>query len=200
MYVFLLYVYIYVCMGRAGVNIHTHFIVWSTNLENFSKENRMKLAAEMEFLPQEIWNEMRDRLLVDLMAIAITTGTLRFFPDLSFLMNVFWARKKHTVGVRWVQPWLCLLSGVKHWSQRHTQHRPLWAWQEWQRAEFSLAPITAAFAFFLAAKWSDGWGSTLIIWYTQTWESFDFPIETLYHSFLFPIVESGVVFSVAAKL
>lgn len=71
------------------MNIHTHFIVWSTNLENFSKENRMKLAAEMEFLPQEIWNEMRDRLLVDLMAIAITTGTLRFFPDLSFLMNVF---------------------------------------------------------------------------------------------------------------
>ena len=40
----------------------------------------MKLAAEMEFLPQEIWNEMRDTLLVDLMAVAITR-TLSFFPD-----------------------------------------------------------------------------------------------------------------------
>lgn len=44
----------------------------------------MKLAAEIEFLPQEIWNKMRDKLLVDLI-----TRTLSFSPDLSFLMNEY---------------------------------------------------------------------------------------------------------------
>lgn len=53
------------------MNVRTHFLVYSTNLKNFSKENRMKLAAEIEFLPQEIWNKMRDKLLVDVMAVAI---------------------------------------------------------------------------------------------------------------------------------
>lgn len=48
----------------------------------------MKLAAEIEFLPQEIWNKMREKLLVDLMAVGITR-TLSFFPDKSFVKNVF---------------------------------------------------------------------------------------------------------------
>lgn len=48
----------------------------------------MKLAAEIEFLPQEIWNKTREKLLVDLMAVGITR-TLSFFPDKSFVKNVF---------------------------------------------------------------------------------------------------------------
>jgi len=48
----------------------------------------MELAAEIEFLPQEIWNKTREKLLVDLMAVGITR-TLSFFPDMSFRMNVF---------------------------------------------------------------------------------------------------------------
>lgn len=45
-------VYLYMRMGRTGVNVHTHFLVCFTRLENFSEENRMKLAAaEIEFLP-----------------------------------------------------------------------------------------------------------------------------------------------------
>lgn len=70
------------------MNVHTHFLVESTNLEIFPKENRLKLAAEIEFLPQEIWNKMRDKLLIDLMAVAIIR-TLTLFLDMSFLMNVF---------------------------------------------------------------------------------------------------------------
>lgn len=54
------------------MNVHTHFLVESTNLEIFPKENRLKLAAETEFLPPEIWNKMRDKLLIDLMAVART--------------------------------------------------------------------------------------------------------------------------------
>lgn len=70
------------------MNVHTHFLVSSTNSDTFSKENRMKLAAEIEFLPQEIWDKMREKLLVDLMAVGITR-TLSFSPHMSFLMNVF---------------------------------------------------------------------------------------------------------------
>lgn len=81
-------------VGTVGVNVHTHFLVSLTNLENFSKENRMKLAAEVEFLPQEIWNKMRDELLVHLMAVAITR-TLSFFPDASFLMSVLSQKQTH---------------------------------------------------------------------------------------------------------
>lgn len=33
------------------MNVHTRFLVYSTRLENFPEENRMKLAAEAEFLP-----------------------------------------------------------------------------------------------------------------------------------------------------
>lgn len=51
MYVCVSIVCLYMYVGRAGVNVHTHFLVYSTNSENFPKENRMKLAAEMEFLP-----------------------------------------------------------------------------------------------------------------------------------------------------
>lgn len=48
MYVCVSIVCVSVCIwGRAGVNVHTHFVVSSTNLENFSKDNGMKLAAEM---------------------------------------------------------------------------------------------------------------------------------------------------------
>lgn len=51
-YVCVSIVYLCMCMGRTGVNVHTHFLVCSTSLENFSEENRMKLAAaEIEFLP-----------------------------------------------------------------------------------------------------------------------------------------------------
>lgn len=74
----------------------------------------MKLAAEIEFLPQEIWNKLREKLLVDLMAVGITR-TLSFFPDMSFRRKMFWARKKHTVGVHLVRPWWGLRSGVKLW-------------------------------------------------------------------------------------
>lgn len=75
----------------------------------------MKLAAEIEFLPQEIWNKTREKLLVDLMAVGITR-TLSFFSDMSFRWNVFWARKKHTVGVHRVRPWRRLRSGAKPWA------------------------------------------------------------------------------------
>lgn len=75
----------------------------------------MKLAAEIEFLPQEIWNKPREKLLVDLMAVGITR-TLSFFPDMSFRRKMFWARKKHTVGVHLVRPWRHLRSGVKPWA------------------------------------------------------------------------------------
>lgn len=77
-----------------GVNVHTHFLVSLTNLENFSKENRMKLPAEVEFLPQEIWNKMRDELLVHLISVAITR-TLSFFPDVSFLMSILSQKQTH---------------------------------------------------------------------------------------------------------
>lgn len=50
--------------------------------------DRMKLAAEIEFLHQEIWNKMRDKLLVDLMTVAVTR-TLSFFANVSVHMNVF---------------------------------------------------------------------------------------------------------------
>lgn len=50
-YVCVSVVYLYMYVGRTGVNVHTHFLVYPTRLENFSEENRMKLAAEIEFLP-----------------------------------------------------------------------------------------------------------------------------------------------------
>lgn len=46
-----LIVCLYMYVGRTGVNVHTHFLAYSTESENVSEESRMKLAAEIEFLP-----------------------------------------------------------------------------------------------------------------------------------------------------
>lgn len=40
----------------------THISLCSQLTWKFFQDNRIKLAAEIEFLPQEIWNKMRDRL------------------------------------------------------------------------------------------------------------------------------------------
>lgn len=42
--------YVYIYVGRTGVNVHINFLAYATEAENFSEGNRMKLAAEIELL------------------------------------------------------------------------------------------------------------------------------------------------------
>lgn len=84
----------------------------------------MKLAAEIEFLPQEIWNKMRDKSLVDLI-----TRTLSFSPAVSSLTNVFCVGKKQCG---------CASHAARAalWSEtlaRVVHSRSSWAWQEVQK-------------------------------------------------------------------
>lgn len=161
----------------------------------------MKLAAEIEFLPQEIWNKMREKLLVDLMAVGITR-TLSFSPDMSFVMNVFWARKKHTVGVPLVRPWPCLHSGMKHWARVVTAPRPdgLVGAQNGRVVLFSSGySYIDLLPDYPTEQWLRNQAHNIL--HANRLGIFQFPQwDTLSLFLLCPRVKLGIVFSVAAKL